>query len=93
MFVSFITSTQDLSNDVFINKRNNRFNIALFESTFVASGKDAFERSELITQNLDEDKIYEIDKDEEFSKATQSDTTSTINVKKRLQIAYGILHS
>ncbi len=36
LFISFLRSIEELPSGVFINKKNNKFNIALYEATFVA---------------------------------------------------------
>lgn len=42
IFDSFLSATGRLSADAFINKRNNRLNIALVEAVFTAACRDPF---------------------------------------------------
>jgi hypothetical protein len=85
LFDSFLESTSSLPDDIFINKRNKRFNIALIESVFAASCVDAFESQGLIEGRLDADSIRRLSIDGEFMQAAGSGTTKSVNVLARLR--------
>ena len=91
LFTSFLGACAQLREDAFINKRNGRFNIALYEATFAASVSAAFAGRQLVKGALDPDKLRVLEEDEEFSAAAQSATTSTANVAKRLARAKAIV--
>ncbi len=91
LFKSFLDAAKHLSEDTFINKGNGRINIALIEATFYATCRDSFAKGELVTQELDADRLRELENDNEFVEASTSSTTSTINVNKRLRRGVSIL--
>jgi uncharacterized protein with ParB-like and HNH nuclease domain len=93
LFNSFMESTSNIPNDIFINKSNYRFNIALFESTFAGLCKRPFTGKKLIQDKIDAEKITLIGTNDDFTKATRYDTTSTANVKTRLEVAQRILEN
>ena len=91
LFDSFLVAAKHLSEDTFINKGNGRINIALIEAAFYATCRDNFAKGELVTQELDADRLRELENDKEFVDASTSSTTSTINVNKRLRRGVSIL--
>ena len=91
LFNSFLDAAKHLSNKTFINKRNGRFNIALIEAVFYAACKNRFAKQELVSSRLDENQIKELEGDKDFVEAASVTTTSTRNVKKRLQRGISII--
>ena len=82
---SFFQSCDALPGDVFINKVNGRFSIALFEAVFSAALGDVFQaRQVLDEQPLDRQRIGDLERDPEFVQAALEGTTRTANVTKRL---------
>ena len=82
-----------MADDAFLNKKNKRFNIALYEATFAASLKDAFAEDRLAQGALDEAKLRALETDTEFSSAALEGTTRLANVAKRLTRAEAIVDS
>ena len=93
LFGSFLHACSALPDNVFFNEGNNRFNIALYEAVFAVSGKGAIAEKRPIDGLLDTRKIRELEQDKEFSQASSVSTTSTANVKKRLDRAAAIVGS
>ena len=91
LFDSFLHACVKLPADVFSNKRNNRFNIALYEAVFAVSGKGAIAERRPIDGLLNARKIRDLEQDKAFSEASLVSTTSTANVKKRLDRAAAIV--
>lgn len=93
LFKSFLMACQELPEDMFINVRNNRFHIALFEATFAASCRQALvERRELVG-NIDAVEVSALSTDEAFLAAAVEGTTRTSNVNIRLNRADAILRA
>ena len=84
LFVSFLDACDDLPDDVFTNKKNKRFNIALFEAVFTSGCSKAFAKRSLVSGKLDASKIAALENDSEFVNASLEGTTGTSNVTKRL---------
>lgn len=93
LFRSFLRACAALPDDAFLNKRNNRFNVALYEAVFAGSGKRALAENRLIEGELDARRIRDLETDEEFSAAALEGTTNTANVEKRLSRAEVIVGS
>ncbi len=93
LFESFLNACTGLPDDAFLNKRNRRFNIALYEAVFTSACKKAFQERRLITDKLDDEKIRELEADTQFSEASQKATTQTSNVQMRLTRALSIVGS
>ncbi len=91
LFLSFLQAASGLPDDAFINKANNRFNLALFEAVFTGACANAYANEGIIENGLDAEKVDRIRKDPQFNAASQKSTTRTENVKKRLKIASEIL--
>ncbi len=91
LFKSFLTATQSLPDDAFVNKGNRRFNIALFEAVFTASVKADFNNRTYIQRHLSPAQVQELEKDPGFLQAALEGTTNTANVKKRLERAEAIV--
>lgn len=91
LFLSFLQIASRLPDNTFINRANNRFNIALFEAVFTAACAGAYASEGIIENGLSAEKIDRLRKDPQFNAASQKSTTRTENVKKRLKIASEIL--
>jgi uncharacterized protein with ParB-like and HNH nuclease domain len=91
LFASFLDACKELHDDTFINKKNRRFNIALFEAVFTSACGRVFENRLPVTGTLDAGKIVALEGDEEFLKASLEGTTATANVKKRLDRASALV--
>jgi len=93
LFESFLAAIRELPNDIFINKRNRRFNLALFEAVFAASCLPAFQARTTNIDMLNTDKIQALDNDQAFLDAALKATTQTTNVRTRLQRAREIINA
>ena len=91
LFLSFLRAASGLPKDIFINKANNRFDIALFEAVFTAACGNAYREKGVVEDALDAKRIKRLRTNEEFSDAVQKATTRTENVRTRLRIASEIL--
>ena len=91
IFESFLNAASELPKRIFINKTNNRFNIALFEAVFTATCRSAYSSNCIVQNHLDTAKIERLRSDATFIAASQSATTQKENVTKRLRIASDIL--
>lgn len=91
LFESFLKATAPVPNSAFLDRRNRRFNIALFEAVFAIACENAFRNNKLIKKSLENDKIQQLRDDDAFSKASLEGTTRTTNVTKRLERAHVIL--
>ena len=91
LFASFLNACADLPDNAFMNKKNYRFNIALYEAVFSAVNQKAFSDNRCINGALDTEKIHTLEIDPEFSGAALAGTTQTANVKKRLSRALEIV--
>lgn len=88
---SFLKATEALPQDTFLNKKNRRFNIALFEAVFAGCCRSAFNERRLITGTFDATRIAELERDEEFLEAMREGTTQTKNVSTRVSRAKAIV--
>ncbi len=91
LFEGFLAATQDLPVNAFINRRNNRFNIALFEATFVAACTKPLEAAAAVVPPILESALRELEKDDGFVKAATEGTTQKPKVDIRLARARAIL--
>jgi uncharacterized protein with ParB-like and HNH nuclease domain len=89
LFQSFLVSIQSLATEVFI--RNNRFNVALYESLFAAVCRTAFKEKRLPNGSVSEQEVKTLEQDPEFTQALIEGTTQTRNVNTRLRRAREIL--
>ncbi len=92
LFLSFLAACQHLPDDAFINKGNNRFNIALYEATFAATLRDAFAERRLARGKVASETLHALATDADFMDASRVGTTQTGNVKRRLLSAERIVH-
>ena len=93
LFDSFLHACSDLPDDTFLNRKNKRFNIALYEATFAAALKNAFAQKRIARGALDAVKLHTLEADEDFSAAALQATTRTSNVEQRLNRAEAIVGS
>jgi len=93
LFKSFMEACSELNEDAFLNKRNRRFNIALFEAVFTAACEAAFNERRILRGTLGGQHIATLENDAEFVKASLEGTTRTANVSKRIQRAREIVGS
>ena len=91
LFVSFLKSCENLPDDAFLNKKNRRFNIALYEAVFSATCKVPFKDRKEVEGKIGIVNISTLEDDPEFLKASLEGTTRTTNVEKRLERANAIL--
>ena len=70
-----------------MNKKNRRFNIALYEAVFTAASVNALAERRRLNGELDAAQVSALEFDEEFQKASLEGTTRTANVEKRLERA------
>lgn len=88
---SFLEACSDLPDDAFINKKNKRFNIALYEAVFAAASQMAFAERRPLQGKLSAEGLRELEADGEFVEAALEGTTRTANVEKRLSRARAIV--
>lgn len=94
LFNSFLEACQDLPGDAFLNKRNSRFNVALYEAAFAAVCEPALAVDGLVDpEAISSDRLDNLALDPEFVAAMTEGTTQTRNVKRRLDRAKAILGS
>lgn len=91
LFTGFLESSRSLPPDVFINPSTRRFSVALFESSFSAACKAALAARSTEVRQLSPEGIRRLQANPEFVAATQSKTTDTSNVRKRLALAEAFL--
>lgn len=91
LFLSFISACDEISQDAFVNPKNNRFNIALFEAVFMATCEHAFKNRRLLKGEIDADEIVALERDKQFGAASIEGTTRTANVETRLRRAKALV--
>lgn len=91
LFLSFLQACKHLPEEIFV--RNDKFNLTLFESVFVATCSEPFTKKTIVTKELKSHDIQKLANDPEFIETTQKNTTSSVNVRKRLTRANEILNS
>lgn len=87
LFESFLKACSNLPNDAFKSKKNNRFNVALYEAVFTAACEKAFSERHVVDGEIDIECLQTLEKDGEFAEASRVSTTDTSNVHKRLNRA------
>ncbi len=93
LFSSFLESCVNLSQNNFINPRNNKFNVALFEATFYATCKDALSERRHLSGFVSQDELNSLASDPTFMEASLEGTTRTSNVSTRLDCAAKFLRA
>ena len=91
VFKSFLKSTAHLPGNAFINKGNNRVNIALVEAVFSATCREKFLEGGLVEGQVDLEEIRALETDPAFLESTQRATTRKANVEKRLERGYDLV--
>ena len=91
IFKSFLMSTAHLPGDTFINKGNNRVNIALIEAVFSATCREKFHNGGLVEGQVDLEEVRALETDPDFLEATQRATTRKANVEMRLERGYELI--
>lgn len=91
LFESFLAACRNLPEDVFLNKKNRRFNIALYEAVFTAACREAFREQREAFGELSVENIATLESDDQFTKASLEGTTRTSNVQMRLDRAKHII--
>lgn len=87
LLFSFFAACDDLPGDAFLSKKNSRFNVALFESTFAAVCSKPFSEKKLVEGDIDPASLNALEQDSKFQGALTEGTTQTKNVKLRLDRA------
>lgn len=90
---SFLVASAALPDDAFLNKKNRRFNVALYEAAFASTCSAAFREKRLLHGSLAADRLTQLEEDKEFLDAMIEGTTQTKNVRSRLNRATAILES
>lgn len=88
---SFLDACAGLPDGAFLNKKNGRFNVALFEATFSAVCGSPFAQNRMVKERLLADRLADLEGDKVFLGAMLEGTTQTKNVKTRLERASQIL--
>lgn len=91
LMASFLKASSDLPTNAFLNKKNGRFNVALFEAAFVAACSVPFAAKRPLQERLSPERLAELESDSGFLHAMLEGTTQTKNVKARLDRATQIL--
>jgi len=91
LFTSFLEACSDLPDNVFLNKKNKRFNIALYEVTFAAVCKDAFLENRELMGKINAEQVAQLETDSDFLDTMLEGTTQTKNVNARYNRATNIL--
>jgi hypothetical protein len=91
IFQTFISACENLPNGAFINVRNKRFNMALFEAVFAAVCQKAFDERRELSGKIDPSEVAALAVDPQFLNASLEGTTRTANVALRLTRAKTIL--
>jgi uncharacterized protein with ParB-like and HNH nuclease domain len=90
---SFLDACDQLSQEAFLNKKNRRFNVALYEAAFASICAKAFQERRLLKGQISEKTLSNLADDKLFVEATIEGTTQTKNVKTRLIRAQEVLGS
>ncbi|WP_133478517.1 GmrSD restriction endonuclease domain-containing protein [Cognatilysobacter segetis] len=87
LFDEFLNITAHLPARSYINERNNRFNIALFESSFYAACRGAFDRRGVDVKRFTPQQLAQLRTDKEFVGAAVQGTSKSDSVATRLRRA------
>lgn len=93
LFSSFLDATSKLPSKAFINPRNDRFNVVLFESVFSTVCADAFKEGRTVRGTINPEAVENLAKNGDFIAASIEGTTRTDNVKTRRRLAKEILEA
>lgn len=89
LFSSFIKACSLLDEKAFF--RNNKFSKTLFESVFVATTRPSYDRHELVKNKIDAITFDSLKNDEEFVSYLLSGSSSSDNIKGRINRAKEII--
>lgn len=89
LFLSFVEACSELGERAFF--RNNRFSKTLFESVFVAACSEAFENQTLLNLKVEPSSFEFLKKDEKFISYLLSGSSSSDNIKGRIERAKEII--
>ena len=89
LFESFVLACSNLDDAAFCP--TGRFNVSIFDATFVATCREPFERHDLVTKKISKKSFDELRKSGEFLSHVQSNTASTKSVLGRIELAKEIL--
>ena len=87
---SFLKSCEDLPSDAF-HSTQGRFSPMIFESVFVATCKRPYSKDRPVKEKINPQSLRDLKDDPDFRAATQSQTTSFANVRRRLERASELL--
>jgi uncharacterized protein with ParB-like and HNH nuclease domain len=91
LMASFLEACSDLPENAFLNKKSRRFNVALYEATFVAACKTPFIEKRMLKSKIVPEQLVALEGNIEFLDAMVEGTTQTKNVKARLNSASHVL--
>lgn len=91
LMASFLDTCSDLPENAFLNKKSGRFNVALYEATFVAACKTPFAEKRMLNGKITPERLNALESNKEFLDAMLEGTTQTKNVKARLISASQVL--
>ena len=87
---SFLNSCKTLPSDAF-HSLQGRFSPMIFESVFVAACHEPYTKGQQVEGEINLDSLNALKSDPDFHSATQSQTTATVNVNKRLDRAKDLI--
>lgn len=87
LFHSFLVSCEQLPQDIFLNRHNKRFNLALYEAVFVAACLEPIKHNHTLVAPLTVGAIRDLGEDSQFLEASLQGTAHTSSVKTRLERA------
>jgi len=90
---SFFAASMALPEGAFLNKKNGRFNVALYEAAFASTCVAAFQEKRVLSGSITAGRLTQLEEDKEFLDAMIEGTTQTKNVKSRLNRAKAILQT
>ena len=93
LFESFLKACSNLPDGAFKNKKNNRFNVALYEAVFAVACDKAFAEQRVVDGEIAIERLHILENDRDFSEASRVSTTDTSNVHKRLNRARELVGS
>lgn len=91
LFRTFLETCGPLGERPFHGRKTSKFNISLFEAVFAAECGPAFKRRDTELKPFEPDRFDALKEDPDFAKASLEKTTSTTNVRFRLQRAKELL--
>ena len=92
LFAAFIKSCSILPDKAFHHPSTRKFGTLFFEAAFAASCDEAYHNNKLEVVPLSLDKVNRLMDDQEFKEASRTNTSSTANVKIRMERAKKIIN-